>query len=52
MKTKSHSAGYAKRISELVDKYELKYGIHSSASRDREREFRVGTEPEEQMKLF
>ena len=46
------SAAYARRIADLVDKYEIKYGIRSSASREREREFRVGPEADEQMKLF
>jgi DNA repair photolyase len=46
------SAGYAKRIAELVYRYELKYGIRSGTSRDSEREFRVGPQSDEQLKLF
>ena len=46
------SPSYSQRIADLVDKYELKYGIRSSTSRESRREFRVGPESDEQMNLF
>jgi DNA repair photolyase len=46
------SESYAQRIAKLVNKYRIKYRICSSASRDTEREFRVGTETDKQMTLF